>query len=141
MSLNRVCIMGRLTKDPELRRTPTGTAATLFTLAVDDDFKDKQSGERKTNFLDCVAWRNTAEFVCRYFAKGRMAIVEGRLQTRKYEDRGGNKRTVVEIVADSVYFGDSKSREDKDSAANYSTSQSAAGSFIEVEDDGEGLPF
>lgn len=140
MSLNRVCIMGRMTKAPELRRTQTGTAVTSFTLAVDDDFKDKQSGERKTNFLDCVAWRNTAEFVCQYFAKGYMAIVDGRLQTRKYEDRDGNKRTAVEIVADSVYFGDSKSREDKDSAANYSVSQSAAGGFIEVEEEGN-LPF
>lgn len=140
MSLNRVCIMGRLTKNPELRRTQTGTAVTSFTLAVDDDFKDKQSGERKTNFLDCVAWRQTAEFVCQYFAKGRMAVVEGRLQTRKYEDKDGNKRTAVEIVADSVYFGDSKSREDKDSAANYSAPQSAAGGFIEVEEDGN-LPF
>lgn len=140
MSLNRVCIMGRLTKDPELRRTQTGTAVTSFTLAVDDDFKDKQSGERKTNFLNFVAWRNTAEFVCQYFAKGRMAIVDGRLQTRKWEDKDGNKRTAVEVVADSVYFGDSKSGEDKDSAANYSTEQSAAEGFAEVEDDGE-LPF
>ena len=140
MSLNRVCIMGRLTKDPELRRTQTGTAVTSFTLAVDDDFKDKQSGERKTNFIDCVAWRNTAEFVCQYFTKGRMAIVDGRLQTRKWEDKDGNKRTAVEVVADNMYFGDSKPQEDKDSTANYSASQSAAEGFTEVEDDGE-LPF
>lgn len=140
MSLNRVCIMGRLVKDPELRRTQTGTAVTSFTLAVDDDFKDKQSDERKTNFLDCVAWRQTAEFVCQYFTKGRMAVVDGRLQSRKYEDKDGNKRTAVEIVADSVYFGDSRPREDKDSAANYRTSQSVAGGFIEVEDEGN-LPF
>lgn len=140
MSLNRVCIMGRLTRDPELRRTQTGTAVTSFTLAVDDDFKDKQSGERKTNFIDCVAWRSTAEFVCQYFTKGRMIIVDGRLQTRKWEDEDGNKRTAVEVVADSVYFGDSKPREDKDSDANYSTPQSAAEGFTEVEDDGN-LPF
>lgn len=140
MSLNRVCIMGRLTRDPELRRTQTGTAVTSFTLAVDDDFKDKQSGERKTNFIDCVAWRSTAEFVCQYFTKGRMIIVDGRLQTRKWEDKDGNKRTAVEVVADSVYFGDSKSREDKGSDANYSTPQSAAEGFTEVEEAGN-LPF
>ena len=136
MSLNRVCIMGRLTRDPELRRTQSGTAVTYFTLAVDDDFKDKQSGERKTYFIDVVAWRQIAEFVSQYFAKGRMAIVDGRLQSRKWEDKDGNKRTAIEVVADSVYFGDSKRQEGNDSPASYS----AAGGMIEVEDDGD-LPF
>ena len=136
MSMNRVCIMGRLTRDPELRRTQSGTAVTSFTLAVDDDFKGKQSGERKTYFIDVVAWRQSAEFVSQYFAKGRMAIVDGRLQSRKWEDKDGNKRTAIEVVADSVYFGDSKRQEGNDSLASYST----AGGMIEVEDDGE-LPF
>lgn len=136
MSMNRVCIMGRLTRDPELRRTQSGTAVTSFTLSVDDDFKDKQSGERKTYFIDVVAWRQSAEFVSQYFTKGRMAIVDGRLQSRKWEDKDGNKRTAIEVVADSVYFGDSKPQEGSGSPASYS----AAGGMIEVEDDGD-LPF
>lgn len=136
MSMNRVCIMGRLTRDPELRRTQSGTAVTSFTLAVDDNSKDKQSGERKTYFIDVVAWRQSAEFVSQYFAKGRMAIVDGRLQSRKWRDKDGNKRTAIEVVADSVYFGDSKPQEGGGSPASYS----AAGGMIEVEDDGD-LPF
>lgn len=140
MSLNRVCIMGRLTRDPELHRTQSGTAVTSFTLVVDDDFKDKQSGERKTYFIDVVAWRQSAEFVSQYFAKGRMAIVDGRLQSRKWEDKDGNKRTAIEVVADSVYFGDSKRQECNDSPASYSTAENASDGFAELEDDG-GLPF
>nr|DAL77786.1 MAG TPA: Single strand binding protein [Caudoviricetes sp.] len=136
MSMNRVCIMGRLTRAPELRRTQSGTAVTSFTLAVDGDFKDKQSGERKTYFIDVVAWREAAEFVNQYFAKGRMAIVDGRLQSRKWDDKNGNKRTTVEVVADRVYFGDSKRQEGNDSPALYSTE----GGMSEVEDDGN-LPF
>lgn len=136
MSMNRVCIMGRLTRAPELRRTQSGTAVTSFTLAVDGDFKDKQSGERKTYFIDAVAWREAAEFVNQYFAKGRMAIVDGRLQSRKWDDKNGNKRTTVEVVADRVYFGDSKRQEGNDSPALYSTE----GGMSEVEDDGN-LPF
>ena len=108
MSLNRVVIMGRLTRDPELRRTQTGTAVTSFSLAVDRDFKSRESGEKATDFIDVVAWRQTAEFVCQYFAKGRMAVVEGRLQIRDWQDNNGNKRRSAEIVADNVYFGDSK---------------------------------
>ncbi|WP_409969581.1 single-stranded DNA-binding protein [Bengtsoniella intestinalis] len=105
--LNKSFIMGRLTRDPELRRTQSGTAVTSFSLAVDRDFKG-QNGERETDFIDCVAWRNTAEFVTKYFAKGRMAVVEGRIQMREYEDKDGKKQRVFEINADSVYFGDSK---------------------------------
>lgn len=105
--LNKIFLMGRLTRDPELRRTPGGTAVTSFSLAVDRDFKD-QNGERETDFIDVVAWRNTAEFVSKYFTKGRMAVVEGRLQIRDYTDREGVKRRTAEVVADSVYFGDSK---------------------------------
>ena len=104
MSLNRVVIMGRLTRDPELRRTGSGTAVTSFSLAVDRDFKS-QSGEKETDFIDIVAWRNTAEFVSKYFTKGRMAVVEGRLQIRDWTDKDGGKRRSAEVVADNVYFG------------------------------------
>ena len=105
--LNKIILMGRLTRDPELRRTGSGTAVTSFSLAVDRDFKS-QSGEKETDFIDVVAWRNTAEFVSKYFTKGRMAIVEGRLQIRDWTDRDGGKRRSAEVVADNVYFGDSK---------------------------------
>ena len=105
--LNKIVLMGRLCKSPELRRTQSGTAVTSFTLAVDRDFKG-QNGEKETDFIDIVAWRNTAEFVCNYFAKGRMAVVEGRLQIRNWTDKNGNKRSSAEVVADNVYFGDSK---------------------------------
>lgn len=106
--LNRIILMGRLTRDPELRHTQTGTPVASFSLAVDRDFKDKQTGEKATDFIDIVAWRQTAEFVSRYFAKGRMAVVEGRLQLRDWTDKEGNKRRSAEVVADNVYFGDSK---------------------------------
>ena len=105
--LNKIIIMGRLTRDPELRRTGSGTAVTSFSLAVDRDFKS-QSGEKETDFIDVVAWRSTAEFVSKYFTKGRMAVVEGRLQIRDWTDRDGGKRRSAEVVADNVYFGDSK---------------------------------
>ena len=116
--LNKIFIMGRLTRDPELRRTQTGTPVASFSLAVDRDFKDKSTGERATDFIDVVAWRQTAEFVCRYFAKGRMAVVEGRLQIRDWTDKEGGKRTSAEVVADNVYFGDSK----RDGDGGYSPS-------------------
>ena len=105
--LNRIILMGRLTRDPELRRTQSGTAVTSFSLACDRDFKS-QSGEKETDFIDIVAWRGTAEFVSKYFAKGRMAVVEGRLQIRDWTDNNGSKRRSVEVIADNVYFGDSK---------------------------------
>ena len=105
---NKIFIMGRLTRDPELRRTQTGTPVASFTLAVDRDFKDRSTGERATDFIDVVAWRQTGEFVSRYFTKGRMAVVEGRLQIRDWTDKDGNKRRTAEVVADQVYFGDSK---------------------------------
>ena len=111
--LNRIILMGRLTRDPELRRTSSGTAVTSFSLAVDRDFKS-QSGEKETDFIDIVAWRNTAEFVSKYFTKGRMAVVEGRLQLRDWTDKDGNKRRTAEVLAEHVYFGDSK-REDRKS--------------------------
>lgn len=110
--LNKIILMGRLTRDPELRRTPAGTAVTSFAIAVDRDFKS-QSSEKETDFIEIVAWRNTAEFVSKYFAKGRMAVVEGRLQIRDWTDKDGSKRRTAEVVADSVYFGDSKKDSDQ----------------------------
>ena len=106
--LNHIVIMGRLTRDPELRRTGSGIAVASFTLAVDRDFGKNENGERETDFIDCVAWRQTGEFVSKYFTKGRMAVVSGRLQIRSWTDKDGNKRRTAEVVADNVYFGDSK---------------------------------
>ena len=106
--LNHIVIMGRLARDPELRRTQSGVPVASFRLAVDRDFKDKNTGERGTDWIDVVAWRATGEFVSRYFTKGRMAVVEGRLQMRDWTDKEGNKRTSAEVVADNVYFGDSR---------------------------------
>ena len=106
--LNKIFLQGRLVADPEMRHTPSGVAVTTLRLAVDRDFKDRETGEKKADFINVVAWRNTAEFVSRYFNKGRMAIVEGRLQMRDWTDKDGNKRTTAEEVADNVYFGDSK---------------------------------
>lgn len=126
--LNNVIIMGRLTRDPELRRTQSGTAVTSFTMAVDRDFKS-QSGEKETDFIDVVAWRSTAEFVAKYFTKGRMAVVEGRLQIRDWTDKDGNKRRNAEVLADNIYFGDAK--KDVDSGAN----RYAGGQFVEVDED------
>lgn len=130
--LNKCFLLGRMTRDPEIRRTNGGTAVTSFTLAVDRDFKS--NGEKETDFIDVVAWRNTAEFVSKYFSKGRMAIVEGRLQIRDWTDKNGNKRRTAEVVADNVYFGDSK----KDSKEEPEYKQA---DFAEIsEEDGE-LPF
>ena len=133
--LNHVVLMGRLTRDPELRRTGSGTAVTSFTLAVDRDFK-AQNGVKETDFIDVVAWRNTAEFVSKYFTKGRMAAVEGRLQIREWTDKDGGKRRSAEVVADDVYFGDT--RRDAQDAENMNV---RSGEFAEVQaEDGE-LPF
>lgn len=147
--LNHIVLMGRLTRDPELRRTQSGTAVASFTLAVDRDYKG-QDGEKETDFVDIVAWRNTAEFVSKYFGKGRMAVVDGRLQIRPWTDKDGNKRRSAEVVADNVYFGDSK-RDSTQSAPSDSYDAAPAygnsyggysdGQFTELdEDDGE-LPF
>ena len=116
--LNHIVLMGRLTRDPELRRTQSGVAVASFTLAVDRDFK-AENGERETDFIDIVAWRSTAEFVSRYFTKGRMAVVSGRLQIRSYTDREGIKRKASEVVADNVYFGDSKRDGNSETAPAY----------------------
>ena len=106
--LNHITIMGRLTRDPELRRTGQGTAVTSFTVAVDRDFSGKDGGEKKTDFFDCVAWRNTAEFASKYLTKGRMVVVSGRLEFRDWNDKEGNKRRSAEVIVDNVYFADSK---------------------------------
>ena len=106
--LNHITIMGRLTRDPELRRTGSGVAVASFTVAVDRDFGGRDGGEKETDFIDCVAWRQTGEFVSKYFTKGRMIVVSGRLQIRTWTDKDGNKRRTAEVVADNCYFGDSK---------------------------------
>lgn len=150
--LNKIFLMGRLVADPELRTTPSGVAVATFRIAVDRDFKNKQTGEKETDFVTIVAWRTTAEFVSRYFSKGRMAVVEGRLQIRPYTDRDGNKRTATEVVADNIYFGDSKRDGDSqgsghqaggygsDYGGDYGGGQPSQ-QFQELEDDDGDLPF
>ena len=169
--LNKIIIMGRLTHDPELRRTPSGNAVVSFSLAVDRYFKN-QNGEKETDFIDVVAWRSSAEFVSRYFTKGRMAVVEGRLQIRAWQDRDGNKRHSAEVIAENVYFGDSKKDGDRGEsyqgghlqdaygsgdgggyapspagqagppAGGYPPSNYGGGDFTELRDDDDGkLPF
>ena len=144
--LNHIVLMGRLTRDPELRRTGSGIAVASFTLAVDRDFAS-QGGEKETDFVDIVAWRSTAEFVSKYFTKGRMAVVSGRLQIRNWQDKEGNKRRSAEVVADNVYFGESK----RDSMASSGFDQpvsyqapanpAASSDFSTLMDDDPDLPF
>ena len=148
--LNHITIMGRLVRDPELRRTGSGVAVTSFTVAVDRDFGKNDNGERETDFIDCVAWRQTGEFVAKYFAKGRMAVVSGRLQIRPWTDKDGNKRRTAEVVADNVYFGDSK-REGEGGGASFGAApafggysapaSSPASDFEMLADDDAQLPF
>jgi len=150
--LNHIILMGRLTRDPELRHTGSGVAVASFSIAVDRDFGNRETGEKETDFIDIVAWRNTAEFVSKYFTKGRMAVVSGRLQIRNWTDKEGNKRRSAEVVADNVYFGDSK--RDGDSAGSSFGSYApfpsdtaapaapASGSdFAMLEEDDSQLPF
>ena len=152
--LNHITIMGRLTRDPELRYTQSQTPVASFTLAVDRDFGSRDGGDKQTDFIDCVAWRQTAEFVSKYFTKGSMAVVSGRLQIRDWTDREGGKRRSAEVVVDNMYFGESR-RRDGDSGDSRSSSYSsygnsgsagkssapAASAFAEL-DDGDGeLPF
>lgn len=132
--LNHITIMGRLTRDPELRRTGSGVAVASFTLAVDRDYNPKDGAEKEVDFIDCNAWRGTAEFVSKYFQKGSMAIVSGRLQIRTWTDKDGNKRRNAEVVADSVHFGDSKKSTEGNSTYQAPTpSQSYGGGFTETE--------
>ena len=155
--LNHITIMGRLVRDPELRRTGSGVAVASFTVAVDRDFGGRDGGEKETDFIDCVAWRQTGEFVSKYFTKGRMIVVSGRLQIRSWTDKDGNKRRTAEVVADNCYFGDSK-RDGEGSAFggnNFANAYSApagfggysapagnpASDFAMLEDDDAQLPF
>ena len=144
--LNHIDIMGRLTRDPELRRTASGISCVSFTVAVDRDYSGKDGGEKETDFIDCVAWRSTADFVSKYFTKGRMAVVSGRLQIRGWTDKDGNKRRTAEVVADNVYFGDSKKEESSgNSGGNYGgyaqPASAPASDFAMIEDDDAQLPF
>ena len=123
--LNHIVVMGRLTRDPELRKTASGVSVTSFSVAVDRDFS--QDGQKETDFLDVVAWRNTAEFAAKYFAKGRTAVISGRLQIRNWEDKEGNKRRTAEILAENIYFGDSKKEDDSGSASMQGSTQTFMG--------------
>ena len=142
MSLNIIVLQGRLVRDPEMRTTQSGVAVASFTLAVDRDFGGKDGGEKQTDFIDCTAWRHTAEFVSKYFSKGRMAVVSGRLQIDNYTDNDGNKRRSAKVIADNIYFGDSK----KDGTAGGQSGEAASftpapSGFVPADvDDGE-LPF
>jgi len=149
--LNHIVIMGRLTRDPELRRTGTGVAVASFTVAVDRDFGGRDGGERETDFIDCVAWRQTGEFVSKYFTKGSMIVVSGRLQIRSWTDKDGNKRRTAEVVADNCYFGESR-RSDSNGGNAYAPAAPAYGSysapaaapasdFAMLSDDDAQLPF
>lgn len=146
--LNHVIVMGRLTRDPELRRTGSGVAVASFTVAVDRDFPNKDSGEKETDFIDCVAWRQTGEFVSKYFKKGSMAVVSGRLQIRSWTDKDGNKRRTAEVIAENVYFGDSK-KDESNTSSGYTgfipndklSGNTPAQDFAMLTDDDAQLPF
>ena len=157
--LNHITLMGRLVADPELRRTGSGVAVASFRIAVDRDFAPKDGGERKTDFINCVAWRQTGEFVSKYFTKGRMAVVSGRLQIRSWTDKDGNKRRTAEVVADNVFFGESKRNSEGGNAyggntyggnsynapapsyGGYSAPATPASDFAMLDDDDAQLPF
>ena len=142
MSLNIIVLQGRLVRDPEMRSTQSGVAVASFTLAVDRDFSGRDGGEKQTDFIDCTAWRHTAEFVSKYFSKGRMAVVSGRLQIDNYTDNDGNKRKSAKVIADNIYFGDSK----KDGATGGQSDETssftpASSGFVPVDVDSGELPF
>ena len=157
--LNHIVIMGRLTRDPELRRTGTGIAVASFSVAVDRDFSGRDGGEKETDFIDCVAWRQTGEFVSKYFTKGSMIVVSGRLQIRGWTDKDGNKRRTAEVVADNVYFGESKRNSEGGNAyggntyggnsynapapsyGGYSAPAAPTSDFAMLDDDDAQLPF
>ena len=151
--LNHITIMGRLTRDPELRRTGSGVAVSSFAVAVDRDFGGRDGGEKETDFIDCVAWRQTGEFLSKYFTKGRMIVVSGRLQIRSWTDKDGNKRRTADVVADNCYFGDSKRDGDGGNTyggyaapaapayGSYSAPAAPASDFAMLADDDSSLPF
>ncbi|MCQ2406159.1 MAG: single-stranded DNA-binding protein [Oscillospiraceae bacterium] len=155
--LNHIIVMGRLTRDPELRYTQSQVPVASFTVAVDRDYQGREGGEKQTDFIDVVAWRSTGEFVNRYFTKGSMAVVSGRLQIRDWTDRDGNKRKSAEIVADNVYFGESKKSREENSYGGYQSAPAApssdrnsyggfdslptSGGYSNLSDTDESLPF
>ena len=159
--LNHIILMGRLTRDPELRRTGSGIAVASFSVAVDRDFGGKDGGEKKTDFIDCVAWRQTGEFISKYFTKGRMIVVDGRLEMRDWTDKEGNKRRSAEVIVNNAYFGDSKRDGDSGSSyggntyggssyyapapapsyGGYSAPSAPASDFAMLDDDDAQLPF
>ena len=137
--LNHITIQGRLTRDPELRRTGSGIAVASFTVAVDRDFAT--NGEKETDFIDCVAWKQTGEFVSKYFAKGRMIVVSGRLQIRSWNDKDGNKRRTAEVVAENVYFGDSKSDNQNQNSGYVGSAKVENNNFAVIDESDDQLPF
>lgn len=147
--LNQIIIMGRLTRDPELRRTGSGLAVANFSVAVERDFPNKETGEKEVDFIDCIAWRHTGEFVSKYFTKGSMIVVSGRLQIRTWTDKDGNSRKTAEIVADNVYFGESKKKESTTETNPYNITPTYGGytvpttppTFAMFDDDDAQLPF
>ena len=152
--LNHITIMGRLTRDPELRRTGSGIAVASFSVAVERDFSGRDGGEKETDFIDCVAWRQTGEFVSKYFTKGSMIVVSGRLQIRNWNDKDGNKRRTAEVVADNCYFGESKRSENSGNSyggnsyaapapsyGGYAAPSAPASDFAMLDDDDAQLPF
>ena len=149
--LNHITIMGRFVRDPELRRTGSGIAVASFTLAVDRDYKASSGGEKEVDFIDCVAWRQAGEFVSKYFTRGRMAVVSGKLQIRSWTDKDGNKRRTAEVIADNVYFADSKTENAASGTQQaapasygtpaYSAPNYPASDFAMLEDDDAQLPF
>ena len=147
--LNHITIMGRLTRDPELRRTGSGVAVASFTVAVDRDYKS-EGQDKETDFIDCVAWRGTGEFVSKYFHKGSMIVVDGRLQIRQWTDKDGNKRRTAEILADNIYFGDSKKSDSSSTGGDYGSNSyggeysgynTPGNDYAELDDDDAQLPF
>ena len=155
--LNHITLMGRLVRDPELRRTSSGIAVASFRIAVDRDYAPKDGGERKADFIDCVAWRSTGEFISKYFSRGRMIVVDGRLEMRDWTDKDGNKRTSAEVIVDNAYFGDSKRDSDSGNSygsyaapaapaapagfGGYAAPAAPASDFAMLEDDDAQLPF
>jgi len=139
--LNSIEVMGRLTRDPELRQTQSQIPVASFTLAVDRDYGGRDGGEKQTDFIDCVAWRQTAEFISKYFFKGSMAVVSGRLQMRDWTDRDGNKRRSAEIVVENIYFGEAKKEREQDPKQHPRTSNGSDNLWDGISGDDDGLPF
>ena len=144
--LNQIIIQGRMSRDPELRRTGSGLAVTSFNVAVERDFPNKDTGEKEVDFIDCVAWRQTGEFISKYFTKGMMIVVSGRLQIRPWTDKDGNKRKTAEIVVDNAYFGEGKKKKEEAPSTAftpwmYGGVKPATSDFALLDDDDAQLPF